>query len=197
MRALTPAGLWPRILVRRASVVVAACVLPLSGACGQSPGNDADKRSAVARAVQAVRQEYPGVPVLSPPEVMEAMKTGNLVLVDVRSPEERGVSMLPGAVSQAEFEAALAESGAAVPAGRTVVAYCTIGFRSSAWAERMAKRGVRAFNMEGSILAWTHAAGPLVANGASTRRLHVYGKRWNLAAPGYETVWRPSPAEPG
>lgn len=197
MTASVPAGPRSRIFGRPALVVTAACVLPLSGACGQSPDDDADKRSAIGRAAQAVRQEYPRVPVLSPAEVIEAMGTGNLVLVDVRSPEERGVSMLPGAVSRAEFEAALAESDAAVSAGRTVVAYCTIGFRSSAWAERMAERGVRVFNMEGSILAWTHAGGPLVANGASTQRLHVYGKRWNLAAPGYETVWRPFPADPG
>ena len=196
MTASALAGLCSRILGRRALVVAAVCVLPPSGACGQSPDHDADKRSAVDRAARAVRQEYPGVPVLSPAEVMEAMETGNLVLVDVRSPEERGVSMLPGAVSRAEFEAALVESGGAVPAGRTVVAYCTIGFRSSAWAKQMADRGVRVFNMEGSILAWTHAGGPLVANGASTQRLHVYGKRWNLAAPSYETVWRPSPGEP-
>jgi hypothetical protein len=27
------------------------------------------------------------------------------------------------------------------------------------------------------------------ATGAPTRRLHVYGERWNLAADGYETVW--------
>lgn len=196
MTASASKRLCPRTSVRWALAVAVAGVLPLSGACGQSPDNDRDRRSAVSRAAQAVRQEYPGVPVLSPPEVMEAMKTGNVVLVDVRSPEERGVSMLPGAVSRAEFEAALAESGTAVAAGRTVVAYCTIGFRSSAWARRMAERGVRVFNMEGSILAWTHAGGPLVANGASTQRLHVYGRRWNLAAPGYETVWRPSPGGP-
>ena len=182
------------------AVAVAGSVLPWSGACGQSSDADADTRLAVSRAAQAVHEQYPSVPVLSPQEVMEATKTDDVVLVDVRSPEERGVSMLPGAVSRAEFEAALAEPGADVASGRTVVAYCTIGFRSSAWAKQMAERGVRVFNMEGSILAWTHAGGPLVANdGAPTRRLHVYGRRWNLAAPGYEAVWRPSPGqrEPG
>jgi sodium/bile acid cotransporter 7 len=53
----------------------------------------------------------------------------------------------------------------------------------------MGRRGVDVLNLEGSVLAWTHAGGPLVRDGVSTKRLHVYGRRWNLAADGYETVW--------
>lgn len=192
MKASTRSGRLPLRLARRALAVAAACLLPTSGACGQSSDAEAAaKRLAVSRSAHAVHEEYPDVPVLSPQQVMAAMKTDDVVLVDVRSPEERGVSMLPGAMSRAEFEAALADPDADLAKGRTVVAYCTIGFRSSAWAKQMAERGVPVFNLEGSILAWTHAAGPLVANGTPTRRLHVYGRRWNLAAPDYETVWRP------
>ena len=45
-------------------------------------------------------------------------------------------------------------------------------------------------NLAGSMLAWTHADGELVdSDGNPTKRLHVFGKRWNLAADGYEGIW--------
>ncbi|MDE2752464.1 MAG: rhodanese-like domain-containing protein, partial [Gemmatimonadota bacterium] len=91
---------------------------------------------------------------------------------------------LPGAITSEEFEARLQEL-----ADRTVVAYCTIGRRSSEYVRRMARRGVDMLNLEGSVLAWTHAGGQLVNDGVPTRRLHVYGRRWNLAADGYQTIW--------
>ena len=71
----------------------------------------------------------------------------------------------------------------------TAVAYCTIGHRSSEYAERQAVAGRRVLNLTGSILAWTHAGGPLVAESGPTTRLHVYGSDWNLAPERYETVW--------
>lgn len=43
--------------------------------------------------------------------------------------------------------------------------------------------------LEGSIVAWTHIEGSLVSGDVPTRRVHVYGPRWDLAASGYESVW--------
>ena len=92
--------------------------------------------------------------------------------------------MIPGAISVEEFEA---DEGRY--ADLTVVAYCTIGDRSSEYAQRLTRRGRRVLNLRGSILAWAHAGGPLVLNSEATRTLHVYGSNWDLAPSRFETIW--------
>ncbi|MCY4397869.1 MAG: rhodanese-like domain-containing protein [Gemmatimonadetes bacterium] len=163
-----------------------ATVAPMATACAQSDGGEAERRAAMLRMVEGVKADYPDVRTISAEGLIAALATEDILLVDVRSDEERGVSTIPGAISARDFEARLAEL---TVEGRTVVAYCTIGARSSAYARRMAGRGVDMLNLEGSVLAWTHAGGEFMAPTGPTRRLHVYGRRWNLAADGYETVW--------
>ena len=73
--------------------------------------------------------------------------------------------------------------------GKTPIAYCTIGYRSAELARRLSAEDRPVFNFEGSIVAWTHVDGPLVGPTGPTRKVHVYGDRWNLVAAGYEAVW--------
>lgn len=167
------------------TVLAATCLIPFA-ACAQSRDGEAGRRLALMRMVAEITADYPDVTTISAAELKEALPSGDVVLVDVRTRREREVSTLPGAISAEDFETRLAELAAA---GRTVVAYCTIGARSSGYARKMGKRGVEILNLEGSVLAWTHAGGEFTAGSGPTRRVHVYGRRWNLAADGYETVW--------
>ena len=73
--------------------------------------------------------------------------------------------------------------------GATVVTYCTIGGRSGKYAKGLVDAGVKAFNLRGAILAWTHAGGDLVDTEGPTRRVHVHGRKFDLTADGYEPVW--------
>ena len=80
----------------------------------------------------------------------------NLVVVDVRTEAERAVSVIKGAVTKEQYEADV--NGEYV--GKKIVAYCTIGYRSGKYVEKLIKdKGVDAYNLRGSILAWTHAGG--------------------------------------
>ena len=153
-------------------------------AVAQSRAAEAERRVVLERMVEEVGEDYPDVATISAVALRDALPEGDFVLVDVRTDAERRVSTLPGAITSEEFEARLQEL-----AGRTAVAYCTIGRRSSDYVRRMGRRGVDMLNLEGSVLAWTHADGQLVNDGVPTRRLHVYGRRWNLAADGYQTIW--------
>ena len=108
------------------------------------------------------------------------------VLVDVREPRELAVSTIPGALTRDEFEARKAELKAK---GATIVPYCTIGYRSGLYTEELREQGFEAKNLEGSLLSWTWAGGPLVHDDEPTKRVHVYGPQWNLVAEGYEGVW--------
>jgi sodium/bile acid cotransporter 7 len=129
--------------------------------------------------------QFASVPDVSAADLLAGRGPAGAVLVDVREPAERAVSTLPGAVSR---EAYLADD--ARYAGRPVVVYCTIGYRSGLFAAELRAAGVDATNLAGSLLAWTWAGGPLVdPTGAPTRRVHVYGPAWDLVAPGYEATW--------
>lgn len=165
-----------------------AWLLPAVSAGAQGPDTEAGRRAAMERMIAEIREDYPDVPTITAAELREALREGGIVLVDVRTRGEREVSTLPGAISADDFDARLQEF-----AGRTLVAYCTIGLRSSDYVRKMRRRGVDIVNLEGSVLAWTHAGGELYARGERTDRLHVYGRRWNLAADGYRTVWNPQP----
>ena len=102
------------------------------------------------------------------------------VLLDVRAPEERAVSVIPGAVFDADR----------IAAGAEVIVYCTVGLRSGKTARQLRERGINALNLRGGILAWLAAGGTLVdAQGAPTHRVHVYGRRWNAVPEGFVAVW--------
>lgn len=143
----------------------------------------AARETALATMVRDVRMRYPDVEGVDAARV-EAMIADGAVLVDVRSEEERAVSRIPGSITR---EAYLADPGRY--GDRPVVAYCTVGERSARFAQEQAGQGRTILNFEGSILAWTHHGGALVGPDGPTRRLHVYGSRWDLAAVGYETTW--------
>ncbi len=159
-------------------------------ATAQSTDTEAARRIAMQRMVQGIREDYPDVATISAPELRDRVGAEAFILVDVRTAQEREVSMLPGAITRADFESRLPKLVASPGShGPTVVVYCTIGRRSADYAQQMKGLGVEVLNLEGSVLAWTHAGGQLVNAGVPTNTLHVYGSRWDLAADGYETVW--------
>jgi rhodanese-related sulfurtransferase len=168
------------------AVRLSALALLIGGAC-QNPGDltDAEKRARIDELYEGYRSDFPGAPEVTA-EALARMLAGPEppVLVDVRGADEREVSTLPGAVSREEFEAHPERF-----AGREVVTYCTIGYRSGRYAEELVEKGWKAHNLRGSIVSWTHIGGELDHGGAATRRVHVYGRTWNLVASGYEAVW--------
>ncbi|MCO4774326.1 MAG: rhodanese-like domain-containing protein [Deltaproteobacteria bacterium] len=147
------------------------------------PTEDAARLEAVDEMYEVYRRAFAAVPEVRAEELKQRLEEGQrVVLVDVRGAEERAVSMLPGALSVEEYEAAAAP-------GDAVVVYCTIGARSGNYALELMERGVDVENLVGSVLAWTHVGGELVGEGGATKRVHVYGAQWDLAANGYEAVW--------
>lgn len=157
------------------AVLLAAC---------PGPRTDAGKLAKVYAMYEDLRPDFPGVEDLAPAEAMRLAAQGQAVFVDARPENERAVSMLPGAVS----DAFLADPGSF--AGLTAIAYCTIGYRSGRLAERLAGQGVRVYNLRGGILAWTLEGGKVYGpDGREARRIHVYGRSWDLAPAGYEVVY--------
>ena len=125
-------------------------------------------------AIEALRRWFgqPKVEAISTSDLHAATKEGDSspVLVDVRSDSERAVSLIPGAISQQQYEAAAREF-----AGRRLVIYCTVGGRSYLYARQLVASGVDAANYLDSILGWCRAVSPLESpDGQPTNAVHPY-----------------------
>ena len=92
--------------------------------------------------------------------------------------------MIPGAIDSSRFERRPRHDNI-----DTIVIYCTIGLRSGLYAEELRRKGHAVRNLRGGILAWVHAGQDVVKGGRPTRRLHVYGPKWDLLPDGHVAVW--------
>lgn len=181
--------IWMRTVRPALAALAAAFLLAGAGTSGEPPLTDEERKSRVYAMYADYKREFPEVVDISAREAMSLAEKGGVVFVDTRTPEERKVSVIPGAVPQDAYEAAPERF-----AGKTVVAYCTISYRSGLFARDWGRRGTDVRNLAGGILAWTLEGGTVSDGDGPTRRLHVYGRKWDLAPEGYETVvfgwWR-------
>jgi rhodanese-related sulfurtransferase len=80
-------------------------------------------------------------------------KNRNVILLDVRTPQEFGQGRVPGAVliPISELERRKAE----IPGNRPVVVYCAVGSRSLPAARYLSKMGYGdVYNMSDGIVGW-------------------------------------------
>lgn len=153
-------------------------------ACSQQPKTADGRLETIDAMYKEYKADFPEVRDITVSELLE-LDEDSYVVVDVREVEEQRVSMIPGAVTSETFEANPEKFQ-----DKTVVAHCTIGYRSGLYAEKLAEKGFDARNLKGSVLAWAHAGKPFVdSEGKETKRVHVYGPKWNLLPPDYEGVW--------
>ena len=151
---------------------------------GDKDLSDAEKKEIVYRMYRDYKaKDFPEIVDISPQDAMELLPSGSIVFVDARKREEMEVSMLPHAISEEEF---LQDTGKYKE--KIVVAYCTISYRSGILVKELAGRGVAIYNLKGGLLAWVLEGGKVYDAGGETKRVHVYGKKWNYAPSGYETV---------
>ena len=130
------------------------------------------------------RDHFKGVAEVTPDSLKAWLMRPGTIVVDVRPSEERDVSIIAGAISAAQFESNAEDYG-----GFRVVTYCTIGYRSGEYAQKMTAKGIEAYNLAGGILGWIHAGAVVEHEGADSREVHVYGRRWSLLPEGYEARW--------
>ena len=100
--------------------------------------DDAKKRQEIEQKYQKSRKLFSEVPELTAEQLQQRRTEGDLIIVDVRNPDERAVSMIPGAITTEQFEA-----DREAYQGRSVVTYCTIGHRSGLFAQQLHSQGSR------------------------------------------------------
>ena len=106
-----------------------------------------------------------------------------VVLVDVRSSREREVSLIPGAITAAEFDADAEQHRESL-----VIPYCTVGGRSLFYAQSMHQRGFDMRNYQGGVLDWCEHQLPLMTSeGQQTNRVHPYSGLFSVPDPYVKT----------
>ena len=146
--------------------------------------NDEKKRIVQEMYDDYKKTSFPDVPDISPAMAMKLMQSHQVVFVDTRTPQERRVSMLPGAISVNEF---LKDSNKY--RNETIISYCTISYRSAKFTRELNNKGFTAYNLAGGLLAWVLDGGKVYDSSGVTKRIHVYGKKWDYPPEGYQAVW--------
>jgi rhodanese-related sulfurtransferase len=129
------------------------------------------------------KKEFQEVEDIAPTSAQALYVRGEAVFIDVRTPEEQIVSMLPGAVTEKDLE-----NNPSILQDKTAVAYCTIGYRSGLFTADMRREGIRVLNAQGGIIAWVLCGGKVYHAGREIKRVHVYEEEWNYLPDGYEPV---------
>lgn len=169
-------GPTTRVTVGQRALVQTACLLACltSLGCGGPPEpltwTDVD---------QLIQDDYPSVPSITTDELSESLAAGReIVLLDVREPEEFAVSHLAGARRATSVAEAAAILDAVGP-DTLVVAYCSVGYRSAALVTALREQGVpTAVNLEGSIFAWANAGLPVYRGDIEVAEVHPFDGSW-------------------
>jgi rhodanese-related sulfurtransferase len=128
-----------------------------------------------------VRHDFPEVKRITPSELAAWLNDRARpapLLLDVRTRPEYEVSHLRNA-QHVEPDAAV--SAIRADKDQPIVTYCSVGYRSGAFAEKLRAAGyTNVVNLSGSIFQWTNEGRPLVRDGEETDKVHSYNKTWGL-----------------
>ncbi len=120
------------------------------------------------------------VPLIQPEQLEHWQQSGKqLVLLDIRSPEEYKVSHLMGA-ELIDYETFNPENIVHLSKSSTVVVYCSVGYRSERIGEKMNELGFQdVYNLYGGLFYWKNYGHPVVnSENQPTDSVHVYNRVW-------------------
>ncbi len=166
-------------------LTAAACYFPAGHIdAAEQELTDREKRDRIEEMYEKYKRSFATVSDISPHQAMDLMKNQKVIFVDVRRTKEQEISMLPGALKKEEFLKNLQKYK-----DEMIIGYCTISYRSGKLAKKLSKRGIIMLNLRGGILAWVHDGGKVYDQHGETKRIHVFGRKWNLAPQDYEAIW--------
>ena len=134
--------------------------------------------------------DYPGVSHIDS-EALAALERP--VILDIRDPAEFAVSHIPGAVRVGLDEDAADVLARLDVQGRPVVAYCSVGRRSSIFAQAMqdallAQGATSVANLQGGVFSWHAREMPLENAAGRTDVVHPYDEIWKRYVPRQDAV---------
>lgn len=167
--------------MRRSQLIIFPALivsLLFAASCARHPssGTPAD----FAELKRSIRERFPEVPQISTEELSNWFATpppGGFLLLDARAPEEFAVSHLAGAQLAASEVQALSDLKDTAR-DHPVVVYCSVGYRSSALAQRLTAHGYQeVYNLEGSIFEWANEGRPVFRGDRQVKMVHPYDSK--------------------
>ena len=134
-------------------------------------------------AIQAdIISNHKSVAQLSAENYLE-LDRSDILLLDIREPEEYAVSRLPGAVRVDPNASAATLIHMGDVTGKKIIVYCSVGRRSSIFAEReqtaLMKMGATSVsNLEHGIFGWHNDRRELIDANGKTDAVHPYNEIW-------------------
>lgn len=144
-------------------------------ACRQQPAADWPGMK------QTIRDKFPEVRQISTTQLSEWLAQPEPpLLLDARAPKEFAVSHLPDA-RPAENEKQALDLLKDAPKDRQVVIYCSVGYRSSALAQKLQQAGyTNVSNLEGSIFEWANQGKPVYQGTQQVKVVHPFSEKWGV-----------------
>jgi rhodanese-related sulfurtransferase len=170
------------ILVLRTLLIFNLCCLFLAGCSDPTSKQPTDYQKVTAMLMEC-DATFVDVPKLNVEEI-EKLPANSYILIDIREPKERHVSWIPNSISLESFK-----KNPEPYRNKLLIPYCTIGYRSAYQTKSFNNQGFQAKNLRGSILMWAWKQLPLVDDKGPTKKVHVYGKKWDLLPEGYIAVY--------
>ena len=119
------------------------------------------------------------VPVINTAEIKTL--NNDPVILDTRSKKEYDVSHLDNAryINYDNFNLSEVSD---IPKDKTIVVYCSVGYRSEKVGEKLLKAGYKnVHNLYGGIFQWVNEGRSVVNNhGVKTDSVHTYNKEWSV-----------------
>jgi rhodanese-related sulfurtransferase len=139
----------------------------------------ADHRRGIAWAISFMRWRFPDVSPLAPSALDNWLRDATRPppqIVDARTEEEFAVSHLASA-RHLDPKSTASISLAKLDPERSIVIYCSAGYRSATLARRLQNAGRReVWNLEGGIFGWANADLPIEQAGRTTQSVHPYSR---------------------
>lgn len=145
--------------------MLALAVPGLLAACSEQPGR-LSPEAMLAETTPGTATAQPAVELIASDNLAAMIAAGEVVLIDVRTPEEFAESRIPGALNAPveTFDAA----SIPIEAERETILYCRSARRSERAALMLAEHidgTVR--HLEGGIIAWEEASGEVISSPAA------------------------------
>ncbi len=126
-----------------------------------------------------VRHDFPTVRRIDSEHLSQWLSDPNRarpILLDVRTQEEYDISHLHNAQ---RVEPGSRVTSITVPRDKPIVTYCSVGYRSAAFAKALQEAGFKNVqNLSGSIFDWANKGYPIEQQGYPVKKVHPYDDRW-------------------
>jgi len=114
-------------------------------------------------------------------DVDSAKQMQDVIFVDSREKEEYEVSHIRNAI-WVGYENLKLKNLKEVDKSKTIIVYCSVGYRSEKVAEKLLKQGFeKVYNLYGGIFEWKNQGNTVYkTEKMETEKVHAYDKKWGI-----------------